>query len=331
MQITLSEVQIKQFMGHVNDMRHPVATCGSWQTFVFIDLGIIWNLIPNHLRFGSLGFNSFWEDRVELPFTSIHMEQYAFEVSWLRLTLLDFEELLENSVWSTVMRIITNGRVKILGNSAGRDRADRKHPISQILPVSSVWLKQDILASRAFGWLRTCKVEHMLRYLWAESEPRYNNNLQQVIRFLNLHQEWRETVATGVTLVYSTSPQRSASFSIFAFVIVTPTSLAPGCSCLDQFFSWSSHDLRPSCGFLCGYKVIIWSWISLGRRWGMTCWDLFFIHGATNHVVKPIVVSQSQWPTIWGRSSIIIPTVDPNVVACPEETSIKGRFYHCFR
>jgi hypothetical protein len=224
-----------------------------------------------------------------------------------------------------------HGRVKILGNSAGRDRADRKHPISQILPVSSVWLKQDILASRAFGWLRTCKVEHMLRYLWAESEPRYNNNLQQVIRFLNLHQEWRETVATGVTLVYSTSPQRSASFSIFAFVIVTPTSLAPGCSCLDQFFSWSSHDLRPSCGFLCGYKVIIWSWISLGRRWGMTCWDLFFIHGATNHVVKPIVVSQSQWPTIWGRSSIIIPTVDPNVVACPEETSIKGRFYHCFR
>jgi len=79
------------------------------------------------------------------------MEQYAFEVSWLRLTLLDFEELLENSVWSTVMRIITNGRVKILGNSAGRDRADRKHPISQILPVSFVWLKQDILANRAFG------------------------------------------------------------------------------------------------------------------------------------------------------------------------------------
>jgi len=32
--------------------------------------------------------------------------------------------------------------------------------------------------------------------------------LQQVIRFLNLHQEWRETVATGVTLVYSTSPAK---------------------------------------------------------------------------------------------------------------------------
>ena len=79
-------------------------------------------------------FNSFWEDRVELPFTSIHMEQYAFEVSWLRLTLLDFEKLLENSVWSTVMRIITHGRVKILGNSAGRDRADMKHPISHHIP-----------------------------------------------------------------------------------------------------------------------------------------------------------------------------------------------------
>eukprot|EP00435_Cladocopium_sp_Y103_P049314 s1135_g14.t2 len=67
------------------------------------------------------------------------MERHAFEVSWLRLTLLDFEESLENSVRSTVMRIITGCKVKILSNSAERDRAGGKHPISYPIKYAGCW------------------------------------------------------------------------------------------------------------------------------------------------------------------------------------------------
>ena len=130
-----------------------------------------WNLIPNHLRFGSLGFNMFQhfegEDRVEhveLPFTSIGAMRFRSllalaNASRFRGIAWKFPVAAEWRSWEI-----------------GWHRAGRKHPMSyHVLPVLCGSSKTSLQIERLDdSWSSSSHAVSISDQLWADSEARYN-------------------------------------------------------------------------------------------------------------------------------------------------------------